>query len=87
LLCRTLRRLVQAGHSVVVVEHSPDLIARADWIIDLGPGGGQRGGRLLFSGPLDEFLRDGSGSTAAELRRFVGGEMLADGRLAEEKSA
>jgi len=71
LLSRTFRRLVDSGHSVVVVEHSPDLIARCDWIVDLGPGGGCRGGRLLFSGPIDEFLRSGEGPTAHELRRHL----------------
>jgi excinuclease ABC subunit A len=71
LLCKTLRRLVRAGHSVVVVEHSPDFIARADWIIDLGPGGGVRGGRLLFSGPVEPFLDQVRGPTADELRRHL----------------
>jgi len=71
LLSRTLRRLVEAGHSVVVVEHSPDLIARCDWIVDLGPGGGYRGGRLLFSGGIDDFLRSGEGPTARELRKHL----------------
>ena len=73
LLCATLRRLVKAGHSIVVVEHSPDLIARADWVIDLGPGGGPEGGRLLYSGPLDPFVESGGGPTAEELRRFLSG--------------
>lgn len=71
LLSRTFKRLVDSGHSVVVVEHSPDLIARCDWIVDLGPGGGFRGGRLLFSGPADEFLRSGEGPTANELRKHL----------------
>ena len=53
LLYHTLRRLVQRGDGVVVVEHSPDLIARADWIVDLGPGGGVHGGEVLYSGPLE----------------------------------
>ncbi len=71
LLSRTLRRLVESGHSVLVVEHSPDLIARCDWIVDLGPGGGFRGGRLLFSGTTEEFLRSGEGPTARELRKHL----------------
>lgn len=52
----TLRRLVHRGDGVVVVQHSLDLVARADWVVDLGPGGGTHGGRLLFSGPLDAYL-------------------------------
>ncbi|HEY0513233.1 MAG TPA: excinuclease ABC subunit UvrA [Thermoanaerobaculia bacterium] len=71
LLYHTLRRLVQRGDGVVVVEHSPDLISRADWIIDLGPGGGVHGGEILYSGPLEGFLDRGDGPTAEELRRHL----------------
>ena len=71
LLYRTLRRLIKRGHGVVVVEHATDLIARADWIIDLGPGGGVHGGELLFSGPLELFLDRVESPTAHELRRHL----------------
>jgi excinuclease ABC subunit A len=71
LLCHTLRRLVQRGDGVVVVEHSPDLIARCDWIVDLGPGGGVHGGRVLYCGPLEPFLDHASSPTADELRRHL----------------
>ena len=71
LLYRTLRRLVQRGDGVVVVEHSPDLVARADWVVDLGPGGGVHGGDVLFSGPLEAFLDDGTSASAEELRKHV----------------
>ncbi len=71
LLYRTLRRLVERGHGVVVVEHATDLIARADWIVDLGPGGGVHGGDLLYSGPLETFLDRVESPTAHELRRHV----------------
>jgi excinuclease ABC subunit A len=70
-LYQTLRRLVQQGDGVVVVEHSPDLIARSDWIVDLGPGGGVHGGELLFSGPLETFLDEVESPTADELRRHL----------------
>jgi excinuclease ABC subunit A len=78
-LYRTLRRLVERGDSVLVVEHSLDLIARADWIVELGPGGGVHGGRLLFSGPFEEFLDRGQGPTAEELRRFGGVRLRGEG--------
>ncbi|MFN7943196.1 MAG: excinuclease ABC subunit UvrA [Thermoanaerobaculia bacterium] len=71
LLYRTLRRLVQRGDGVIVVEHSIDLIAHADWVVDLGPGGGVHGGELLFSGPFATFLDEGESPTAAELRRHL----------------
>jgi len=71
LLYRTLRKLVKRGDGVVLVEHSPDLIARCDWVVDLGPGGGVHGGDLLFSGPLEAFLEAGESATAEELRRHV----------------
>jgi len=71
LLSRTLRRLVLRGHGVVVVEHSPDLIARTDWVIDLGPGGGEHGGDLLYSGPLETFLDEIESPTADELREHT----------------
>jgi excinuclease ABC subunit A len=71
LLYHTLRRLVQRGDGVVVVEHSPDLISRSDWIIDLGPGGGIHGGEILYSGPLEGFLEGGDSPTADELRKHL----------------
>jgi excinuclease ABC subunit A len=49
-LVRVLRRLTTAGNTLVVIEHHPDLIAAADWVIDLGPGGGPAGGRVLAAG-------------------------------------
>lgn len=68
LLYRTLRKLVQRGDGVVVVEHNLDLLAHVDWVVDLGPGGGQHGGRLLFCGPLATFLDEGESPTAELLR-------------------
>ncbi len=50
-LLDVLRRLVQAGHSVVVVEHNLELIAAADWLIDIGPAAGDSGGRIVTEGP------------------------------------
>jgi excinuclease ABC subunit A len=53
-LIRVLHRLVDAGNSVVVIEHNLDVIAEADWIVDLGPEGGSAGGRVVFQGPPEK---------------------------------
>lgn len=70
-LYKALRKLVSRGDGVVVVEHNLDLVARCDWILELGPGGGTHGGRLLFDGPLEAFLDDAEGPTADALRSHL----------------
>ncbi|MGD0650107.1 MAG: excinuclease ABC subunit UvrA [Verrucomicrobiia bacterium] len=71
-LIRVLHRLVDAGNTVVIVEHNLDIIAEADWIIDLGPEGGDGGGRIVAQGTPDQVARDGARShTARFLKRFL----------------
>ena len=60
-------RLVDAGNAVVVVEHNPQVIDRADWVIDLGPDGGDAGGELMFAGTPADLRASGIGATAAYL--------------------
>ena len=48
---KLLHRLVDAGGTVIVVEHDRQLIREADWVVDLGPGGDEDGGRVIFEGP------------------------------------
>ena len=59
-LIRVLHRLVDGGHSVVVIEHDLDVIAEADWIIDLGPDGGQAGGRIVAAATPEDVVRAGT---------------------------
>jgi len=56
-LISVLQGLIDKGHTVVVIEHNLELIKWADWIIELGPEGGEKGGYLLFEGPINEFLK------------------------------
>jgi excinuclease UvrABC ATPase subunit len=65
--------LVTEGRTIVLVEHSPHVIAQADWIIDLGPGAGEQGGRVLFTGPPRQLL-DQATPTGRHLARLtIGG--------------
>jgi excinuclease UvrABC ATPase subunit len=50
-------RLVDAGSTVIVIEHNLDVVSRADWVIDLGPGAGHDGGKVVFEGPPAELIR------------------------------
>jgi len=68
-LLAMLDRLVDAGNSVIVIEHNLDVIRNADWIIDLGPEGGTKGGRLVFSGTPIELLDIEESLTGQYLRR------------------
>jgi excinuclease ABC subunit A len=71
-LIRVLHRLVDAGNTVVVIEHDLDVIAEADWVIDLGPEGGERGGRVVAQGAPEEIVRHARSShTARILRDFL----------------
>jgi excinuclease ABC subunit A len=71
-LLRVLHRLVDAGNTLVVIEHNLDVIAEADWIVDLGPEGGDAGGSIVAQGPPEEVAAPrATGHTARVLRNFL----------------
>ncbi|MFT4263411.1 MAG: excinuclease ABC subunit UvrA [Nocardioides sp.] len=72
-LLRLLDRLVDAGKSVIVIEHHQAVMAHADWIIDLGPGAGHDGGLVVFEGTPAELVADRSTLTGEHLAAYVGG--------------
>jgi excinuclease ABC subunit A len=71
-LLATLARLRDLGNTVVVVEHDEETIRSADYVIDLGPGAGEHGGRLIFQGPPAKLIENGHGSLTAA---YLNGEM------------
>jgi excinuclease ABC subunit A len=73
-LLKQLQSLVDAGNSVVVVEHELRVVAEADWIVEVGPGAGEQGGRIVASGPPATLARARGSRTAPYLARFLSGE-------------
>ncbi|MDW8324777.1 MAG: excinuclease ABC subunit UvrA [Burkholderiales bacterium] len=71
-LLKALRRLIAAGHSVIVIEHNLDVIAAADWIIDLGPEGGDGGGRVVCAGTQAALMDCAASHTGRALRDHLG---------------
>ena len=67
-LLDVLNRLVEHGNTVLVIEHNLDVIRNADWILDLGPDGGNAGGRIVDEGPPAELIKSGTSWTAQVLR-------------------
>ncbi|MEU0456945.1 excinuclease ABC subunit UvrA [Streptomyces sp. NPDC006129] len=74
-----LDRLVDAGNTVLVVEHNLDVVARADWVIDLGPDGGRDGGEVVFEGTPRQLLQTRGSFTGEHLRRAVRADVSVPG--------
>ena len=71
-LMHMLNMLVSHGNTLIVIEHNMDIIAQADWIIDIGPGAGKYGGQLIFKGTVEKLLKDKKSATAEYLRKHLG---------------
>jgi len=70
-LIHVLHRLTEAGHTALVIEHDLDVIAEADWLIDLGPEGGENGGRLVAEGPPEVVMSAPTSHTGRYLAEFL----------------
>jgi excinuclease ABC subunit A len=77
-LLNVLHRLVDAGNTVIVIEHNLDVIKSADWIIDLGPEGGDAGGRMVTAGTPEEVAQHPESYTGQFLRRVLDGRWVPD---------
>ena len=69
-LMRAFRKLIAAGHSLIVIEHNLDVISAADWLIDLGPEGGDGGGEIVAAGTPDEVIANSRSHTGRELQAY-----------------
>jgi excinuclease ABC subunit A len=78
-LVRVLHRLVDAGHSVILIEHNLDVIAEADWLIDLGPEGGDAGGKVVAEGPPEKVVKKRRKSETARVLKPFLAERRAEG--------
>ena len=75
-LLQVLHRLVDNGNTVLVIEHNLDVIKTADWIVDLGPEGGHRGGRVIAEGTPEQVAETPGSATGEYLARVLRGEPL-----------
>ena len=82
-LMRAFRKLLDAGHSIVVIEHNLDVIRASDWLIDLGPEGGEAGGLLVAEGPPEEVRRHATSHTAKALRDYEAALGIGEHRVEE----
>ncbi|HKZ92907.1 MAG TPA: hypothetical protein VJZ50_12285, partial [Candidatus Limnocylindrales bacterium] len=73
-LLQVLHRLVETGNTVIVIEHNLDVIKTADWIIDLGPDGGARGGRIVAQGTPEMVAQVAASATGEYLMHLLRGE-------------
>jgi excinuclease ABC subunit A len=76
-LLMVLQRLVDAGNTVVIIEHQLDVVKNADWIIDLGPGAGDKGGYIVASGTPEEIIEEKTSATGNYLRKYLPEKIIA----------
>ncbi|MGD8727306.1 MAG: ATP-binding cassette domain-containing protein, partial [Gemmatimonadales bacterium] len=72
-LLEVLHRLTSTGNTVIVIEHNLEVVKTADWVVDLGPEGGERGGTIVASGPPESLVRKKRSYTGRHLREVLRG--------------
>ena len=82
-LVKILKDLKELGNTIIVVEHDPDIMAEADFILDLGPGAGENGGKIIFAGSYPELLQ--SGHPVSLTGRYLRGELVPLSRRSERR--
>ena len=70
-LLEVLHELVDNGNTVVVIEHNLDVIKTADWVIDIGPDGGDKGGKLVYEGGIEGILKEKKSYTGQYLKKMI----------------
>jgi excinuclease ABC subunit A len=86
-LLRVLQRLADDGNTVVVIEHNLDVIKTADWVVDLGPEGGERGGTIIATGTPEQIARVPGSHTGRFLARTLAGANTAPRKRGRKEAA
>lgn len=68
---KIIKNLVEKDNTVIIIEHNPDIIQYADWIIDMGPEGGKKGGELIFEGLPEDLVRCERSATGKYLKKLI----------------
>ena len=71
-LAKLFHKLVDGNHTIIFIEHNMELVAQADWVIDMGPGGGENGGTVVGAGTPEEIARSSSSITGRYLKEILG---------------
>jgi excinuclease ABC subunit A len=82
-LMRAFRKLLAAGHSLLIIEHNLDVVRAADWVLDLGPDGGERGGELIAAGTPNDIMQHERSYTGQALREYEGNIVFSSPTLSE----
>jgi excinuclease ABC subunit A len=70
-LNRLFRSLADKGHTLLIIEHDPEIILYADWVIDMGPGGGDLGGFIIAEGRVGEIMKNSDSITGKFLSKYI----------------